>query len=57
MFAFLAALALVVGGSADGAQAKKNQMVTGTIKSVDVEKNVLVIIQKLMRDCVIVALF
>ena len=47
-----ASLLLVVLGGAPAAPAQKKmaQMVTGTIKSVDVEKGVLVILQKVKTD-------
>jgi hypothetical protein len=58
--ACLAAVVLLLAGGADGGspapaqtqdKAKvKNQMVTGTIKSVDVEKNVLVVSQKVKTE-------
>jgi hypothetical protein len=47
VFAFL----LFVGGQAD-AQAQKNQMVKGTVKVVDVDKDVLIINQKLKGQVV-----
>ncbi len=48
----LSALALcAIVGTAD-AQAQKNQMVAGTIKSVDVKNNVLVVNQKVKNDTV-----
>ena len=46
----LLALAIFVGSGEAGA--KKNQMVKGTIKSVDVEKNLLVVNQKVKNETV-----
>jgi hypothetical protein len=55
LFAFacsLFAFVLLLNGVTDGAQKAKNQMVKGTIKSVDLEKSVLVINQKVKNDVV-----
>jgi hypothetical protein len=48
----LLALILVVGDDAAGGQAQKNQMVKGTIKSVDTSKNVLIVNQKVKNEVV-----
>ena len=48
LFAFM----LVLHGVTDGAQQQKNQMVKGTIKSVDIDKSVLIINQKVKNDVV-----
>jgi hypothetical protein len=53
LFSLAAVLLLVAGGDAQDQKKKKaknNQMVAGTIKSVDVEKGVLVINQKVKND-------
>ena len=48
LFAFM----LVLHGVTDGAQQQKNQMVKGTIKSIDLDKSVLVINQKVKNESV-----
>jgi hypothetical protein len=48
----LFALCVFVGGGEAGAQAKKNQMVKGTIKLVDTSKDLLVINQKVKNETV-----
>ncbi len=55
LFAFaclVAGLALLANTSAVDAQAKKNQMVKGTIKSVSVDTDVLVVNQKVKNEFV-----
>lgn len=51
-FAILGLAFTLGGGAAEGQAAKKNQMVKGTIKSVDTAKSVLIINQKLKNDIV-----
>jgi hypothetical protein len=48
----LALIILVSGQAADGGQAKKNQMVKGTIKTVDPDKNLLIVKQKVKNETV-----
>ncbi len=48
----LFALSFLIGGSSVDAQAQKNQMVKGTIKSVDSDTKVLVIHQKVKAESV-----
>jgi hypothetical protein len=48
LFAFL----LILNGVSDGAQKQKNQMVKGTIKSVDLDKSLLIINQKVKDEVV-----
>ncbi len=52
--AWVLLVALVLAGSAPAAKgkAKKNQMVKGTIKTVDVAKNLLVVNQKVKNEVV-----
>ena len=50
--AFLALVLLVAGNSDAGGKAKKNQMVKGTIKLVDVSKDLLVVKQKVKNEFV-----
>lgn len=56
LFACVCSLAAVLflvtadGTAQDQKKVKNNQMVTGTIKSVDVEKNVLVILQNVKNE-------
>jgi len=55
VFSLAALLVLGVGADAQGqkkAKVKNNQMVTGTIKTVDTEKSVLVINQKVKNETV-----
>lgn len=46
------ALVAVTGFAADKAKAKNNQMVKGTIKSIDVKTGVLVVAQKIKNETV-----
>lgn len=48
----LVAFMLVLHGVTDGAQAQKSQMVKGTIKEVQLDKNVLIINQKVKNEIV-----